>query len=327
MQTKTQNGKICSFCQRKKRTSEFSPTKTLIYPDGLAPICNECIMTEFEKSDKESWVLADYFCRVLDLPFIPKRWAEIELEHGSASFGYYARLMQDSKYDGLDWSTYNEAYRVLQKRGLLERELPLIEDEERKRLHVKWGISYSDYQLLRLESLFQELMRTHTTSGGISEDSAKKVCVLSMLIDERLAEGGDGVDKLISSYDKMTKIGDFTTTNTNSAGDLSSMGEITAWLERRGWINKWYTGENKDIVDEIINSMKTFTQRLYTHESGLSDDIDDKVQQLRLLQAQEEQTMKEDIARTPDTFFLGDSVSEAIADFDKEEVKPYAELT
>ena len=322
----TADSKVCSVCKRHKRAEQFPPSKSVIFPDGLSPVCSECIYLDLKEHPKDTWSRADFYCRVLDIPFIPKRWTKIEQEHGLQSFPYYARLMQESTYDGLDWKAYNDAYLTLQKRGLLERELPLIRDEERDRLRVKWGFQYSDKELLRLNALFEELTKTQNVTGGISEDVAKKICVISMLIDDNLAQGGDGVDKLIASYERLTKVGDITPKNARTDGDLSSMGEISAWLERRGWINKWYDGANMDVVDEIMNSMKTFTQRLYTHESGLAEDIEAKMQQLNATYELENKVKAAEVEKTPDTFFLGEESLEKV-DLDQEEVKRYGDIT
>ena len=64
--------------------------------------------------------------------------------------------------------------------------------------------------------------------------------------------------------------------------ELSSIGEVVAWEEKRGWLNKWYDDVNRDIVDEVIHSMQAFVQRLYINEPGLGDEITDRINQIKI---------------------------------------------
>ena len=311
--------KVCNVCERNKRIENFPPTKTLIYPDGHAPICNDCIKDELEKSPK-MWDTVDYFCRVFDLPFIPKRWREIEVERGTAGFPYYARLMQESTYDGLGWRAYNEAYLELEQNGLLELEVPLVAEKELEQMRIEWGSSYTSKQLVRLNNLYERMKQKQNVVGGVGEDVARKLCVLSLLIDENLANGGEGLDKLVNSYKNLAAVGDLTPKNARSDGDLSSMGEIAAWLERRGWMNKWYDGYDRDVIDEIMTSLKAFNQRLYTHESGLSEDIEDRIENLRQINEMEKESRRKAILQTKDNFFLSEDEEKALIDLDQQEV-------
>ena len=59
------------------------------------------------------------------------------------------------------------------------------------------------------------------------------------------------------------------------------MGELCRWLEKRGFINRFYDGETRDVVDETIKNIQSWNQRLYTNESGIGDEISQRIQALK----------------------------------------------
>ena len=103
---------------------------------------------------------------------------------------------------------------------------------------------------------------------------------MSLEIDNRIRDGAD-FDKLLSSYDKLVKIADFTPKNAKSATDLESVGELYKFLERSGWKNKFYDNVTRDIVDETIKNIQAFNQRLYIDEGGIGDEISRRIEALK----------------------------------------------
>ena len=101
-----------------------------------------------------------------------------------------------------------------------------------------------------------------------------------MEIDGRIRAGED-FDKLLKSYDTLVKIADFTPRNAKNANDFDSVGELFKWLEKRGWKNQYYNGATKDIVDETLHNIQAYNQRLYTNESGIGDEITERIRALQ----------------------------------------------
>ena len=106
------------------------------------------------------------------------------------------------------------------------------------------------------------------------------MCRISCEIDSRIREGAD-FDKLLTSYDKLVKTAEFTPKNVKNATGFDSVGELFHWLEKRGWKNKFYDNVTRDIVDETMKNVQNFTQRLYTNETGISEEIDRRVAALQ----------------------------------------------
>jgi len=78
--------------------------------------------------------------------------------------------------------------------------------------------------------------------------------MISLELESRIRAGVD-FDKLLSSYDKLVKVAEFTPKNVKNANDFDSVGELIKWLEKRGWKNKFYDGVTRDVIDETIKNI------------------------------------------------------------------------
>ena len=63
--------------------------------------------------------------------------------------------------------------------------------------------------------------------------------------------------------------------------DFDTAGEMTKWMEKRGWRNTFYDGESRDIVDETLKNFENFNQRLYTNESNIAEQIEQRIKNLQ----------------------------------------------
>lgn len=134
-----------------------------------------------------------------------------------------------------------------------------------------------------LEDLYTGLLATQSVSGALQADQARKLCKISLEIDHAI-RAGEAFDKLMASYDKLVKTADFTPKNVKSENDFDSFGEVAAWLERRGWINTYHDDVNKDVVDEVIQNLQAFNQRLYINESNIGEEIAARIDALKIAQ-------------------------------------------
>jgi hypothetical protein len=137
-----------------------------------------------------------------------------------------------------------------------------------------------------LENLFNGLTTTQNVNGALQTDQALKICKISLEIDSRIREGSD-YDKLLTSYDKLVKIAEFTPKNVKNINDFDSFGEVIKWCEKRGWHNKFYDDVTRDVVDETLKNYQNFVQRLYTNESGIGDEITRRIEALKHVDATE----------------------------------------
>ena len=272
--------KKCNRCGGSFGPENFSPSRSIFCKDGYLPICNTCLNSYLRENDF-SWRAIDKICQYADIPFIPKEWERLkEMTNEDDLFATYANIFQGEEYENLGWDTYYEQFKSLRDVGLIEDELPKLRDEKFKKLREKWGGNYADEDLVYLEGLYTGLLATQNVNGALQVDQAQKICKISFEIDSRIREGAD-FDKLLTSYDKLVKTAEFTPKNVKNATDFDSVGELFRWLEKRGWKNKFYDNVTRDIVDETMKNIQNFTQRLYTNETGISEEIDRRVSTLQ----------------------------------------------
>lgn len=280
--------KQCQKCGGSFTPDAFAPTKSIFYHDGSLPICNSCIADWLEQHEFD-WTFVDKVCQWADIPFVPREWERLHKMNGNEVFSVYAEVFAQSEYEGLGWSEYHKAFMDLKASGDIEDELPGIADQKRKQLQERWGANYDDEALRYLENLYNGLMTTQNVNGALQVDQAIKICKMSYEIDNRIREGSD-FDKLLSSYDKLVKAAEFTPKNVKNINDFDSVGELIKWLEKRGWKNTFYDNVTRDIVDETIKNFQNFNQRLYTNESGIGEQITERINALKQAKAIEDES-------------------------------------
>lgn len=274
------SSKKCVRCGQIKDSFSFLRTKSFMYPTGYVDICVDCL-GEILEENNFNWNTMDKICQYLDIPFDMKKYEELYETNSAPDLlkGYNLIYFSD-EYEGIDWKTYQDAYNELKDAGALDEVVPGLADEKRRRLQEKWGYNYDEEALTYLENLYDGLLLTQNINGALQGDQAIKICKISYEIDCRIREGAD-FDKLLASYDKLVKTGEFTPKNVKNASDFESMGELCRWLEKKGFENNFYDGETRDVVDETIKNIQSWNQRLYVNESGIGDEINQRIQALK----------------------------------------------
>lgn len=280
--------KQCNRCGHSFPPSNFAPTKSIFYEDGCIPICNDCIELYLRDVDF-NWNEINKLCQYVDIPWVPKEWDRLFQMNGDKTFPIYAEVFAQSEYEDLGWGDYFEAFKKLKESGELDDELPGLRDQKLKKLRERWGANYDPEALNYLENLYSGLMTTQNVNGALQIDQALKICKMSYEIDCRIREGAD-FDKILTSYDKLVKTAEFTPKNVKNINDFDSVGELIKWLEKRGWHNSFYDDVTRDIVDETMKNIQSFNQRLYTNESGIGEQITERINNLKTAQRVEQES-------------------------------------
>lgn len=271
--------RTCARCKENLPTSNFIKVKSWFFPDGYLPICADCIKAYLEHYDF-NWEYVDKLCQYADIPFVPKEFERLKELNGKDVFPTYAAVFLDKEFEGLGWGDYYKKFCELKELHKIEDELPEIDEEKYRKLREKWGPNYDNGELDYLEGLLNGIFSTQNVNGKLQEDQAEKLCKISLEIDSRIRAGTD-IDKMLTSYDKLVKIAEFTPKNVKNASDFDSVGELVRWLEKRGWKNEFYNDVPKDVVDETIKNIQSYNQRLYTNESGIGDEITRRLEALK----------------------------------------------
>lgn len=274
--------KKCARCGNITDIDNFARTHSIFYPDGHLPICNGCV-NEYLHENNYEWDAIDKVCRWADIPFIVKEWTRLsELNGEDKAWPVYANVFAADVYESIGWADYYKQYKKLREAGLIEDEIPLVNEKKLQDLRKKWGSNYDEDELNYLEDLYKGLLITQNVNGALQIDQAQKICKLSLEIDSRIRAGDKEVDKFLSSYDKLVKTAEFTPKNTKNAIDFDSFAEVGMWLEKRGRQNKFYDNTTRDVIDETLKNIENYNQRLYINEGGIGDEI---TQRLKALQS------------------------------------------
>lgn len=271
--------KKCQKCGENLPPESFIRVRSELFPDGYAGICIDCL-NNIIKEQNDNWKAIDRICQWLDIPFVPNEVEKIHQTAGERWFMVYSQIFLEQEYDDFGWDIYHQKFVELRDGGHLEDELPLLKEQKLEELRSKWGANYDEEELGYLERLYDGILMTQNVSGALQIDQAKKLCKISLEVDSRIREGGD-FDKMLSSYDKLVKTAEFTPKNAKNASDFDSVGELCRWLEKRGWVNKFYDGVTQDIVDETIKNIQAYNRSLYTNESGIGEEINRRIEALK----------------------------------------------
>jgi len=270
--------KTCPKCGQLG--DDFAKTHSIFYPEGTLPICNGCI-GEYLKEHDFDWEYVDKVCQWSDIPFIVKEWERLaEINGVENTWPIYANVFAADEYKSIGWGDYFKQYQKLRETGLIESEIPLVYDHKLEEMRKTWGENYSEEELYYLEDLYKGLLVSQSVNGALPIDQARKICKLSLEIDSKIRAGDKDVDKLLSSYDRLVKIAEFTPKNTKNAVDFDSFAEVGYWLEKKGHINKFYDNVTRDVIDETLKNIENYNQRLYINEGGIGEEITQRLKAL-----------------------------------------------
>ena len=254
---------------------------------GMNPICDECLDREMARySGDDLWNAMDLLCRTMNVAFVPERFTDMVkvysyMDHnkgnGPAARDYLYLMRNMEEYGTIDWSEQNAKWEEILADQERQGEIhSAFADDERKRLKFKWGEAYSDLELRKLEEMYKGIVNSYGVGDEVGEDNARKLCMLSLEIDKCIASGGNGLDKLITPYNKLQANAGFTADNTRDANSFESMSELMLYMEKTGWAKKFVTGVPRDIVDMTLKDIQAHNTRLYRSESTIPDQVEEK---------------------------------------------------
>ena len=278
--------KKCEKCGVTKTLDLFTEVKCVFFPDGHLSICKDCI-ERFLVNNEGNFTAFDKLCQWVDIPFYVNEWVEMYKYNKGKTFDLYCRAYLAGEYESADWKEVTEAYKEHQNNYKLTEQVEVLQEEKLRKLRKKWGEHYDEEDLAYLENLFQGILTSHNVVGEIPLDNAKKLCKISLLIDERIRAEEDFKDEL-ASYEKLMKTAEFTPKNMKNASDFGSVGEIFLFLEKNGWVNKFYDGADRDIIDNSMKNIQLYNRNLYTHENGIGEEITRKIEALQIAQQLED---------------------------------------
>lgn len=281
----------CENCHKILPINNFPEIDSFLFPEGHAHICFNCISKEIQAA-KGSFAIVDRVCQWLGIPFIVDKWIDTSNAFGPDAIEIYLKMYKDGKFPYVDWNECEKRYKELEEDGLLEDSIVQMSAGELNKLRAKWGQEYTEEEELKqLEKLFQGILNTYSIFGDQQIDQVKKICKISLIIDQKIRAGED-FDKYIKSYDQLCKMANLVPKNIKDATDFSSVGELFAYLEKSGWMNEFYNGVENDIVDKTIKDIQNWSRNLYVNESSIPEDIASRIEALKIANDMEDELNK-----------------------------------
>lgn len=153
-----------------------------------------------------------------------------------------------------------------------------LTNEDKVYLAMKWGRLYRADEWVALEKLYEEFMNSFDIQGAARIDTLKKICKTSLKMDQAIDTGDvDTYQKLARVYDAMMKSAKFTEAQ-NKEGKkdfVDSAGELVAYCEKvGGQIPKYEIQVPYDIIDKIINDLKSYSKSLIYEDKSLAEEIE-----------------------------------------------------
>lgn len=283
--------RTCDKCGHSYGETGFFKTKSILFPDRVLPLCKLCV-AELLSKHKNDLKFADKLCQWADIPFNPNEWIELYENNGDNTFEVYHMLYNAEERQDISWLDYNQKWVEAKQANTLDDEIQFFSAEKMRQLKLKWGPNYDEEEINYLEQLLTGLLQTQNITGKLQMDQAIKLCKISLIIDQKIRAGENFKDEL-ANYDKLIKTAEFTPKNAKNANDFDTAGEIFAYLEKIGWTNKYYDGVDRDIVDKTMKNIQAWVRHLYVNDTGISEDIDRKIEALKLAQELENQVDNE----------------------------------
>ena len=274
--------KKCQRCGEELSTGAYIAVNSIVH-GGSLPICRHCLAKQIDKaySEGNGWNVVDKICQWADVPFVPEHWEEMYEGHGRDAIGVYISTFRGKPYDTLDWKQYNDVYLQIQEENRVLDALPEVREGLRRRLRQKWGQQYDDESLEYLENLHQGLLSSQNIVGALNEDQALKLCKISLIIEEKMRSGME-FDKDLKAYDQLSKLANLTSKVVKDANEFNSIGEVCAFLEKKGFKVKYYDGAVRDEADFTAKDIKYWLQSLYVNETGIAEEIEQRIENLKV---------------------------------------------
>lgn len=288
-------GKNCRKCGEYFQQDMYIPSKAWFFPDGYIDICNNCL--DKWLGDCTDLAKADKFCQYVDIPFNTNDWMVMVNSNGAGMFKMYAMQNWSKKYDTIDWKPIHDEWVEILKEGKEREKISALSKEDLIKLREFWGSEYTDEQLKRFQALYEDIEKTQSITTAIQRDNARKMCMLSYQVEKTIWDPdskGTDIKALVSSYNDLAKASDFSPKTARNAGDFESIGELCAFLEKKGFKNDFYDWKPKDEIDLVMKNLQNYTRRIVVGETNIAEELNEKLDQIQQMNKLEDYSEDEE---------------------------------
>lgn len=184
-----------------------------------------------------------------------------------------------------------------------------LTQDDKLMLAMKWGRLYKPSEWIELETDYNNMMNSFDIQDADTENTLILICKTNLKMNQALDCGDvDGFQKLSRVSESLRKSAKFTAAqNKEEKGDfVDSVGALVAYCEKNGGkIPKYDINVDPDIIDKVIEDLKSYTKSLITEDKALARQIEDYLKKREIAEIQKDDLMKAK-AMGLDTYELSD---------------------
>ena len=164
--------------------------------------------------------------------------------------------------------------------------------EDKLMLAMKWGRLYKPAEWIELETDYNNMMNSFDIQDADTKNTLILICKTNLKMNQALDCGDvDGFQKLSRVSESLRKSAKFTAAqNKEEKGDfVDSVGALVAYCEKHGGaIPKYDINVNPDIIDKVIEDLKSYTKSLITEDRALARQIEDYLKKREIMEEQKQ---------------------------------------
>ena len=171
-----------------------------------------------------------------------------------------------------------------------------LTQDDKLMLAMKWGRLYKPSEWIELETDYNNMMNSFDIQDADTENTLILICKTNLKMNQALDCGDvDGFQKLSRVSESLRKSAKFTAAqNKEEKGDfVDSVGALVAYCEKNGGaIPKYDINADPDIIDKVIDDLKSYTKSLITEDKALARQIEDYLKKREIAEIQKDDLMK-----------------------------------
>lgn len=194
--------------------------------------------------------------------------------------------------------------------------------DDKLMLAMKWGRLYKPAEWIELETDYNNMMNSFDIQDADTKNTLILICKTNLKMNQALDCGDvDGFQKLSRVSESLRKSAKFTAAqNKEEKGDfVDSVGALVAYCEKNGGkIPKYDINADPDIIDKVIEDLKSYTKSLITEDRALARQIEDYLKKREIAEEQRQDLLNAQ-AQGLDAYELNDDDYEDYFDTINEE--------
>ena len=295
-------GQKCEMCGKTKPISEFMPSSSPFWKNGHINMCYECVEKMVDGNDLNQ---VDRLLQFANMAFMPQEWRKIYKREGAGGFRKYANNYYEFNYYKYDWGEQNEKLMDIARNGLIDAELEELKPGLLAELKTRWGKNLDEVELLWLENYYNSILSDYSVETEAQKDQFRKICRMSLVIDQSLSEGVVDKDFMTQYNNLMTNA--LKNVEKSQSDAITSIGQVVEFIERNGYKAQFYDGVARDELDMIEQNIKEFIADLVRGETNLPEIYAQAKQRKDLIDEPEDRRVsaEEDLISEDDSDELG----------------------